>query len=241
LASNTPRLGLYKKDPVLDANDTFNITTMLNDNWDRIDQNVETIEGAQAKADQAEQNAKAASVAKTGDTMSGPLRVPSLQGTSNPDVINVGTGTSSIDTSGGGARFKFDADNYIFVNGSQVRLYFGGAVKHAFSADGTKTGGSIEIDGKIYGMSPIDSPQVLLEYIEFDIPLTPEGTKVFLNNLFAKTVANFAVFPNNGKVIEKGVDYFVIAGEGTADCRIVGKRVGYEGVFYDDLNAKKDI
>ncbi|KIQ93892.1 hypothetical protein LH47_02042 [Anoxybacillus thermarum] len=58
MASNTPRLGLYKKDPVADANDTFNIQTMLNDNWDRIDQNVETITGAQAKANQAEQNAK---------------------------------------------------------------------------------------------------------------------------------------------------------------------------------------
>ena len=37
MASNTPRLGLYKKDPVTDANDTFNIQTMLNDNWDKID------------------------------------------------------------------------------------------------------------------------------------------------------------------------------------------------------------
>jgi phage-related minor tail protein len=40
LANNTPRLNLYKKDPVADANDTFNIQTMLNDNWDRIDANV---------------------------------------------------------------------------------------------------------------------------------------------------------------------------------------------------------
>lgn len=37
MASNTPRLGLYKKDPTADANDTFNIQTMLNDNWDKID------------------------------------------------------------------------------------------------------------------------------------------------------------------------------------------------------------
>lgn len=37
MASNTPRLGLYKKDPITDANDTFNIQTMLNDNWDKID------------------------------------------------------------------------------------------------------------------------------------------------------------------------------------------------------------
>jgi Phage tail fibre repeat len=174
----------------------------------------------------------------SGDTFTGPVKVASLQGTTNADVIPIGTGTSVIDTSGGGVRLKFDADNYLFINGSQVRFYFGGSVKHAFNSDGTKTGGSIEIDGKNYGMSPIDSPQVLLEYIEFDIPLTPEGTKVFLNNLFAKTIANFAVFPNNGKIIEKGPDYFVIAGEGTADCRIVGERIGYEGVFYDDLDTE---
>uniref|UniRef100_A0A7U4DJY9 Tail fiber repeat 2 protein n=1 Tax=Geobacillus sp. (strain Y4.1MC1) TaxID=581103 RepID=A0A7U4DJY9_GEOS0 len=43
MASNTPRLGLYKKDPVADANDTFNIQTMLNDNWDKIDSKVATL------------------------------------------------------------------------------------------------------------------------------------------------------------------------------------------------------
>ncbi|MDR0268360.1 phage tail protein [Paenibacillus sp.] len=37
MASNTPNLGLLKKDPVTDSNDTFNIKTMLNDNWDKID------------------------------------------------------------------------------------------------------------------------------------------------------------------------------------------------------------
>ena len=30
-------MNLYKADPVADANKTFNITTMLNDNWDKID------------------------------------------------------------------------------------------------------------------------------------------------------------------------------------------------------------
>ncbi|RCX22616.1 tail fiber-like repeat protein [Fontibacillus phaseoli] len=37
MASNTPNLNLLKKDPVTDGNDTFNIQTMLNDNWDKID------------------------------------------------------------------------------------------------------------------------------------------------------------------------------------------------------------
>lgn len=84
MASNTNRFGLLKKDPVADGLDTFNIKTMLNDNWDKIDQNAETIQGAQDKADAAktaaisaaatdastkaataEQNAKDASIPRT--------------------------------------------------------------------------------------------------------------------------------------------------------------------------------
>ncbi|WP_059052223.1 hypothetical protein [Paenibacillus senegalimassiliensis] len=37
MASNTPNLNLLKKDPIVDRNDTFNIQTMLNDKWDKID------------------------------------------------------------------------------------------------------------------------------------------------------------------------------------------------------------
>lgn len=37
MASNTPNLNLYKKDPIADGNDTFNVGTMLNENWDKID------------------------------------------------------------------------------------------------------------------------------------------------------------------------------------------------------------
>ncbi|MGD9678441.1 MAG: hypothetical protein AB7V16_08870 [Vulcanibacillus sp.] len=37
MASNTPNLNLLKKDPVADATDTFNIETMLNENWDKVD------------------------------------------------------------------------------------------------------------------------------------------------------------------------------------------------------------
>lgn len=37
MTSYTPNLNLLKKDPSTDGNDTFNITTMLNDNWDKID------------------------------------------------------------------------------------------------------------------------------------------------------------------------------------------------------------
>ena len=37
MASNTEHLGLLMKDPVADMNDTFNIETMLNGNWRKID------------------------------------------------------------------------------------------------------------------------------------------------------------------------------------------------------------
>ena len=37
MTSYTPNLKLLKKDPSTDGNDTFNITTMLNDNWDKVD------------------------------------------------------------------------------------------------------------------------------------------------------------------------------------------------------------
>ncbi|NQX60446.1 hypothetical protein [Paenibacillus qinlingensis] len=37
MSSTTTNIGLYKKNPSTDGNDTFDINTMLNDNWDRID------------------------------------------------------------------------------------------------------------------------------------------------------------------------------------------------------------
>lgn len=38
MPSNTPVAGFYKKDPATDGNDTFNIDTMLNQNWDKADE-----------------------------------------------------------------------------------------------------------------------------------------------------------------------------------------------------------
>ncbi|MBP1312349.1 hypothetical protein JOD82_005494 [Paenibacillus sp. 1182] len=37
MASNTPNLSLYMKDPVADGNDFFDVETMMNDNWEKID------------------------------------------------------------------------------------------------------------------------------------------------------------------------------------------------------------
>lgn len=37
MSTNTPNIGLLKKDPTTEGTDTFNIQTMLNENWDKID------------------------------------------------------------------------------------------------------------------------------------------------------------------------------------------------------------
>jgi hypothetical protein len=44
MSKNTSNLKLYKKEPSVDSNDKFDITTMLNDNWDKIDQHAGQIE-----------------------------------------------------------------------------------------------------------------------------------------------------------------------------------------------------
>jgi len=41
MAIFTNFLKLLKKDPIADGQDTFNIETMLNENWDKIDEKVE--------------------------------------------------------------------------------------------------------------------------------------------------------------------------------------------------------
>ncbi|WP_374018994.1 pyocin knob domain-containing protein [Paenibacillus thiaminolyticus] len=63
--AETDNLKLYKADPIADADKTFNIDTMLNGNWDKIDSKAaewdgkETPTGAQEKADDALTAAKA--------------------------------------------------------------------------------------------------------------------------------------------------------------------------------------
>lgn len=51
MASNTPNLSLLKKDPLTDGNETFNIQTMMNDNWDKIDTAVKKVQDDVANID----------------------------------------------------------------------------------------------------------------------------------------------------------------------------------------------
>jgi uncharacterized protein YjbI with pentapeptide repeats len=147
-----------------------------------------------------------------------------------------------VNSDAGTARWSATNSHYILQRRSDgaVWYYMGAVVKHSFHADGTKSGGSIEVDGKTLGMSPIDSPQVNQEYVEYGIPLTPEGVKVYVDPTYLKTVAHFDVWPNRGELVEVGLDYFIIRGTGKASCRIIGERVGYAGVFYDNMDIKAE-
>ena len=145
------------------------------------------------------------------------------------------------------AETAIGGDNSIKMRGYTVSSWVGdggfvirntdGVAKHVFTSLGGKpAGGSIEIDGRTLGMSPTDSPQVLIEYVDFDVHLTTSGTKVYLDPTYLKAIGNrFAAFSSNGKIIEKGLDYIVISGEGMADIRYVGERIGEEGRFFCDI------
>ena len=65
MPGTTPRLNLYMKDPVVDQEDTFNIETMLNGNWRKIDEKVATKEELAAAGKVQSVNGKTGAVTLT--------------------------------------------------------------------------------------------------------------------------------------------------------------------------------
>lgn len=121
-------------------------------------------------------------------------------------------------------------------------IYCRGRERHAFYSDGTKKGGSIEIDGTIFGMSPVDSPQTLIEDILFDVEVEEKGTIVKLDSTYAKTISRYAVFPSVGKVevIEKQDGYFKVCGyTGKVDFSIKGSRIDKEHEYFSIMGGEE--
>lgn len=111
--------------------------------------------------------------------------------------------------------------------------------KHIFYGSGTKSGGSIEIEGTTYGMSPVDSPQLLIEDVLFGVYVDGR-TEIKLDNIFAKSISRYAVFSSCGQVeiVEKGADYFIVDGyTGTVDFRVVGKRINEEHRYFEIMGG----
>jgi hypothetical protein len=165
-----------------------------------------------------------------------------LNGLNNSEIVYLGSGAQGqcrVDTTGTSWRMGMDGNSYLRqdIDGS-FTMVIGGVSRHVFKPDGSKSGGTIMIDGINLGMSPIDSPQYLIEAIVWNVDLTAEGTRVDLDLQFRKAVANYGVFPSRGEVVEENEDYFIIKGTGKAHCRIVGERTGYEGVFWTVIKSE---
>lgn len=104
MASNTERLGLLKMDPAEDANSTFNIKTMLNDNWDKLD--AHNHDNAYSKLDHTHTPEDIGAPEKThkhsADDITGGTLPVARGGTGNTSVDTAPTsGSTKMVTSGG--------------------------------------------------------------------------------------------------------------------------------------------
>ncbi|MGG3281731.1 hypothetical protein [Paenibacillus solani] len=111
MSSNTPNLGLLKKDPMVDGNETFNIETMLNENWDKVDEAVGRTGGygvtTQPKANEYEVNLKPAPASLTAGIR---VTVKVNAASTGAPMLNVnGLGSKPVlKTNGSSASFKQD-------------------------------------------------------------------------------------------------------------------------------------
>ncbi|MCZ1068681.1 tail fiber domain-containing protein [Clostridioides difficile] len=163
--------------------------------------------------------------------------------------IDVGSdGYTRMDLTRGSFRLYTSADDWGDDNGiviwerGAISFMINGEEKQQFSRSGSKTAGSIEINGTTFGMSPVDSPQFLIEDVLFNIEVEESGTTIKLNNIFVQSILNFAVFRSNAncEVIEKGKDYFRVVGyTGKCDFRVIGKRKGYEHTYYKIMGGEE--
>lgn len=109
MSSNTPNLGLLKKDPMVDGNETFNIETMLNDNWDKIDEAVGRT-GGYGETTQAVANAYEVQVSPAPVSLAAGMRVTikvDAASTGSPTLNVNGLGDKPVlKPSGNGASLK---------------------------------------------------------------------------------------------------------------------------------------
>ncbi|WP_433774906.1 phage tail protein [Bacillus wiedmannii] len=153
-------------------------------------------------------------------------------------TYKVGSGDKRIHSYTDAIGLEFSKANRILVRqDGSVNIFANGTLKHSFKPDGSKSGGSIEIDGENLGMSPIDSPQVLIEYVIFEQVVTEDGVEVMIDEQFLKAVGGeYAVFPSSDVEVEKKKNSIILRGNKTVDIRLVGKRINYHDEFW--LNMK---
>ena len=164
-----------------------------------------------------------------------------LSGNTAGDRINIGDSTCRIDV--GSNKFRCftnvpGTDTGFAGDTGSFSYQIANVAKFVVYAAGNKTGGVIEVDGMNVGLSPVDSPRCLHQDILTDIQVDEEGTTVFLDELFARTMDGYAVFPNNGKieVSEKTANCFRVTGfTGSVDFNIIGNRRDMTHQYFEQL------
>jgi phage minor structural protein len=122
------------------------------------------------------------------------------------------------------------------TNGNSLEVLIGGAVKFKVNTDGTKVGGTIELDNRNWGMSPVDSPKILISDLMLNRAITPEGTLIMLDEKFSRSINGYAILPSKDVVITKKLPgSFIASGNGIVDFYLIGKRVGHEQDNWTDL------
>lgn len=246
MSSNTPNLGLLKKDPMVDGNETFNIETMLNENWDKIDEAVGRTGGygvtTQPKANEYEVNLKPAPASLTaGIRVTVKINVAST----GAPMLNVnGLGPKPVlKTSGSSASFKQDGVYTLVYDGTAFILQGeGGEVGTATAGDVLSGKTFSGEEGLIEGTMPKkgnqfkaglwsnpDGDAYVDTYVDVDSGYYPPNTKITIQ----------AYDPDlKTENIRAGADIFGVTGSpavvNTSDAHLDSKYLltGYSG--YDD-------
>lgn len=160
------------------------------------------------------------------------------QGKSEGAKFYLGHDKFRVDTTGGTIARLYNSwggqpDSGIYIqDDGTVGFRSYNTVRHILYGNGSKTGGSMEIDGTVYGMSPTDSPQTLIEYIIPNVIVKGE-LKLDLDPIYIKMISYYVAFLSNKniEVKEKGQDYITLLGNGTTDILIKGQRKGADDYY----------
>ncbi len=187
-------------------------------------------------------NLYATSRVKANTVISGTVQTDRLQGKTSSEVIYIGTGTCRFDVAGGTLRIQSSSNNYMALTSTgRFIIYVGGVAKHVFMEDGTKRGGTIVIDDVNYGMSPIDSPEILISDLIRDVKLTKGINTIEIDDLTAKAIDGYSVFfeKPNITVQQKNKNNFTVYADSDiiTDVMIVGNRLEYKNYRWKEVEA----
>jgi hypothetical protein len=163
MSSNTPNLDLYMKNPLTDGNDTFNIETMLNENWRKIDQKAATKEEVAAhQADYVKHPGEATTTNSSnayGVTLN-PAPTSYVKGMGVVITINANsTAATTLNVNGLGAKKILKANGNAVINLKANGIY---TVRYNPAADSGNGAFILQGEGGEYGTA--DAPQVLQGY-----------------------------------------------------------------------------